>query len=67
MSKLVNMVLRVAMWGALGAGVAMLGVWVAQNFFEGGVLGSGEDWAKVYSAGVLGAVVGGVIGFFRRN
>lgn len=67
MSRLIQMVMRIVLWGALGAGIGMVGVWVAQNFFEGGVLGTGRDSTEIVSAGMLGAVVGGVIGFFRRN
>jgi hypothetical protein len=67
MSKLINMVMRVALWGALGGVLAIVVTWVGQNFFEGGVLGSGRDTEEMMGAGVIGAAIGGVIGFFRRN
>ncbi len=67
MSKLINMVMRVALWGALVAILAIAVIWVVQNFFEGGVLGSGRDGEALMGAGVIGALIGAVIGFFRRN
>jgi len=67
MSRLINMVTRMAMWGFLGALILVTLTWVSQNFFEGGVLGTGRDSEELVGAAVVGAAIGAVIGFFRRN
>lgn len=67
MSKLINVILRIALWGLFGAVVLVVVTWVSQNFFEGGVLGTGRDREALMGAAVVGAAIGAVIGFFRRH
>lgn len=67
MSKLINLIMRMAMWGVFGAVLLVAVTWVIQNFFEGGVLGTGRDSEALLGAAIVGAAVGAVVGFFRRN
>lgn len=67
MSKLINMVMRIALWGISGGALAVVVVVAAQVFFMGGAMKSALNSGEAVSAAMLGAVVGGIIGFFRRN
>jgi hypothetical protein len=67
MSRLVNFVLRIAMWAALGGVLGVTGVVVVQVFFQGGALDSAFDSAEVVYGGMIGLVAGAVFGFFRRH
>lgn len=67
MGKLINMVMRVGMWGAFGALLGLVGVLVVQVFFQGGALQSALNSAEAIYGGMVGAAAGAVVGFFRRN
>jgi hypothetical protein len=67
MGRLVGMITRVAMWAALGAAVGFIGALAYQMGFKGGALDHVFSSIGARSAAGIGLVIGGVIGFFRRD
>jgi len=65
MGRLFGMITRVGVWAVFGAVVGFVVVLVYEMAFTGGTLSFGSPHAQ--AAGGIGLLVGGVIGFFRRN
>lgn len=65
MSRLIGMITRVAVWGASGGVAGLVLVFLYELGFKGGALNFTSPNAMT-GAGA-GAVIGGVVGFFRRS
>lgn len=65
MSRLIGMIVRVAMWGGFGFVLGFVVVMAYEMLFTGGAMTFKSP--NAFTAATIGAAVGGVIGFFRRN
>lgn len=65
MGRLINMLLRVAIWGGFGLGLGYVLVMAYELMFTGGALQYTSS--NAISGATVGGVIGAVVGFFRRN
>lgn len=66
MDRLTNMIMRVAMWAGLGAVVGFVCVAVYQAALSGDAVSSAFSMDSAKSGGSVGALIGGVVGFFKK-
>lgn len=64
MGRLIGMLTRVAIWAAVGAGIGYIGVMGYEMAFKSGTLQAYSRNAGF--GGSAGAVVGAVLGFFKK-
>ena len=67
MGRLFGMIMRVAVWAASGAALAFVGMLFYQAFTEGGPMAIKLKFDTSATSVSIGAIVGGVIGFFKRS
>lgn len=67
MNRLISMAMRIVMWGAFGAGLAYILVFAKGFLFTGGATFGTLNFGDSAAAAAVGAVIGGVVGFFRRT
>jgi hypothetical protein len=67
MKRLVAMLARIVAWGAFGAGVGFVGMTLWNVFTVGEKFSVSFNSTQSKSAAGIGAIAGGVAGFFRRT
>jgi hypothetical protein len=63
----VNKIINAAVWALFGAMLAFGAVAVYQVVFTGGAMKATFSAASAQSAAGIGAIIGGLVGFFRKG
>lgn len=67
MDRLIQMIMRVAFWAVTLGVICVVSVAMYQVFIGGTALKSAFSPDEIWKAGTVGAIAGGVIGFFKKR